>query len=170
MNKLIIILITLCTLSVTLLAEEETKLVMADTRSSDVRNTNLSETIDKYFIWTIPSTCIINSETTELVVTVNEAHLATNETLKISVSGFDNDGKAHLANEDEEKSSELTIKQNGVPLDRINTILTVTSSNFDSENPESKSAAITIERQRNKFQFAGSYNANLEFTATITDQ
>lgn len=161
----------LCTLGATVSAEEQIETIPENPESNQEiasETTVLSETINKYFIWTIPSTCAIDNETTDLTVTVNEAHLASNERLEICVIGIDESGKMQLANGDR-KSSELTIKKGGTALSRFTNkiILTVLSSDYNSGGSESQSATITIERHRNKFQFAGSYNANLKFSATI---
>lgn len=161
----------LCTLGVTVSAEEQAETIPENLESNQEiasETTVLSETINKYFIWTIPSACTIDNETTDLTVTVNEAHLASNERLEICVIGIDESGKMQLANGDR-KSSKLTIKKGDTALSKFTSdiILTVLSSDYNSGSSESQSATITIERQRNKFQFAGSYNANLKFSATI---
>lgn len=133
-------------------------------------NTVLSEEINQYFIWTVPSQLPIENNTS-FYIGVSEAHLKSGAELKISVSGMDENGIIQLHDyiDHSIKGSKVILNNKEGIINNNNDILTVNSSSFtETADSNVKTADITMTVEKYRFQLAGSYCNTITFKASIS--
>lgn len=140
--------------------------VCADETSERNVEVEIYKEVQASFLWEIPATVNLENETTTFQISVNEAHLSPNQSVKISVSI----PSSYLKDESEHTLTGFQLLDGSNEVNSDYNVLTVNSDDGRKESAYTKELSIKRGTLINPFQYAGKYKAKLTFIAnTVTN-
>lgn len=153
MKKIIAIIVLMLITSIGVYAEEPVD------RSAEVL---IYEVIPSSFLWEIPAEVNLENEETQFQISVKQAHLSPNESVKITVSPV----SSRLQDDSGHSLTTFVVKDGQQDVVADEPVLTVASDDGTQSSAYIKTLSIKRGNELKPFQYAGTYKATLTFEAS----